>query len=62
MEQKVKLLEKSPYMWPIYPYNSKYRRMVLEGHLLFYVIDEAMKKVMIYRVLYGKRDVEKHIN
>ena len=61
IERKLKLLEDMPYSWPAYQIKPEYRQMILEGHLLFYVVDENEHKVKVYRVLYGKMDIPKHI-
>jgi len=61
MEKRIKNLEDMPYSHPAYHLRPKYRRMILEDHLLFYVVDDNEKKVMIYRVLYSKMDIPKHI-
>jgi len=55
------MLEDMPYMWPEYQLKPEYRRMVLEDHLLFYTVDEDERKVKIYRVLYSKMDIRKHV-
>ena len=60
IEKKLRMLESMPYIWPAYNANPKYRQMVLEDHLLFYLIDENTYKVKIYRILYSKMDIPKH--
>ena len=62
IEKKVKTLEDIPYMWPKYQIMPIYHRMVLEDHLLFYVVDENERNIKIYRVLYSKMDITKQIN
>jgi plasmid stabilization system protein ParE len=57
MERKLIQLQDNPLAWPIYPANPKYRRMILEGHALFYIADEDRREVQVYRVLYAKRDI-----
>jgi len=59
MEQKLDLLEDNPFMCQEYPANPKYRRMILEGHALFYTVDEARREINIYRVVYAKRNIER---
>jgi len=59
IEQKLDRLEDNPFMCPEYPANPKYRHMVLEGHALFYTVDESKRAVYIYRVIYAKRDIVK---
>ena len=54
-----------PYAYPVYqpirPLNNEYRKCVVQNYLMFYTVDESKKKVVVYRVIYGKRDVEKLI-
>ena len=61
MENKLKMLEDMPYRWPAFRMKPEYRQMVLEDHLLFYLVDEDEHAVKIYRVLYEKMDMPKHI-
>ena len=61
MEKKLKHLEDMPYMWPAYQLKPEYRRMVLEDHLLFYTVDEDEHRVKVYRILYDKMDIPKHM-
>ena len=61
IERKVKNLEDMPYMWPVYQLKPEYRQMVLEDHLLFYIVDEKERNIKVYRVLYAKMDIPSHI-
>jgi len=57
IERKVLNLEDNPYMYPVYPLRSKYRYIVLDDHLLFYIVDDGERKVKVFRVLYSKMDI-----
>jgi plasmid stabilization system protein ParE len=49
-----------PYMYPQYEQNPKYRKAVIAyDHLVFYQVENINSKdrVMVYRVLNGKRDI-----
>ena len=61
IEKKVKMLKETPYLWPEYQINPKYRRMILDDHLLFYIVDENERKIKVYRILYSKMDIPKYI-
>jgi plasmid stabilization system protein ParE len=61
MDRKLLALEDIPYIWAVYHANPKYRQMILEDHLLFYLVDEDERKIRAYRVLYDRMDVPKHI-
>ena len=58
MEHKLDLLEENPYMCTAYHANTKYRRMNLKDHVLFYTVDDTKREINIYRVIYAKRDIE----
>ena len=61
MEKNLLMLTDMPYIYPEYQANPKYRRMVLEDHLLFYLIDEKKHLVKVYRLLYSKSDISKQV-
>ena len=51
-----------PYMFNQYEYNSAYRKAIVAyDYLIFYQLDESGRRVKIYRVLHGKRDVARLI-
>ena len=52
-------VENMPYLYSKYEPNPKYRRAVIEyDYLVFYQVEESNGRVMVYRVLHGKRDTE----
>jgi len=53
------IIEENPYAFPVYQYNPRYRRAVIMDYLLFYKVFDKSRKVKVYRVLHGKRDIEK---
>ena len=58
-EKFIRQVSDMPYMFSQYEYNPIYRRAVIAfGYLVFYRVDEKNDKVKIYRVLYGKRNIE----
>jgi len=61
IDKNLKSLEDMPYLYPVYQRNPKYRRMVLEDHLLFYYVDENKHEVKVYRILYDKMDIENQL-
>jgi len=40
----------------IKPHNDVYRKLVIDNYVALYEVEETYKQVVIYRVLYGKRD------
>ena len=59
MERKIDRLKENPLKWAVYHANPKYRRVILEDHSLFYVVDEGNREVQIYRIIYARRDIPK---
>lgn len=59
IEQSILKLEQNPYSCievHIKPHNNVYRKLVIDNYVVLYEVDETYKQVVIYRVLYGKRD------
>jgi len=48
-----------PYMFGQCENSPSYRRaVIIYDYLVFYKVDESKGKVMVYRVLHGKRNIE----
>ena len=48
-----------PFMFSQYEYNPNYRKaVIIFDYLIFYKVDESKGKIMIYRVLHGKRNTK----
>ena len=63
IEKTILRLEKNPYSCPeihIKPHNEIYRKLVVENYIVLYEVDDKQKKVIIYRVVYGKTDYLKN--
>ncbi len=59
IEQSIFRLEQNPYSCVevhIKPHNNIYRKLVIDNYIALYEVEETYKQVVIYRVLYGKRD------
>ena len=56
-------IPKFPYAHAVYiplkPLKKEYRRVVVQKYSIFYWVDERRKKVVVARVIYGKRNYEK---
>ena len=61
LDKNLLLLKEQPYIGTKYIPNPKYRRLIVDDYLVFYIVDEAPRKVEIYRVLHGSRDIEQHL-
>lgn len=59
IEQSILRLEQNPYSCVevhIKPHNNIYRKLVIDNYIALYEVEETYKQVVIYRVVYGKRD------
>ena len=64
IEHSILILEENPYCCKevhIKPHNDVYRKLVMDNYIALYDIDENKKKVIIYRIVYGKMDYLKII-
>jgi len=57
LDKDLENVSRNPYMYPIYEYNKKYRRIVTNDYLVFYKIDEETNFVRVYRILHGKQNI-----
>lgn len=61
----VNSLSETPYKYPeYYPTKSldeKYRRIVVRNYDVFYYVDEDSQKVVVSRVIYAGRDIDRII-
>ena len=61
LKNHVSNLKENPYMYPVYPENPDYRRMVVDNYIVLYKILEKEKKVEIIRILRASWDLPKYI-
>jgi plasmid stabilization system protein ParE len=61
MDKKLLLLEDNPFMCPAFHAYPKYRKMVLEDHLLFYTVNEKEHVVNVHHILYARMDIERRL-
>jgi len=54
-------LKQNPYMYPVYPENPDYRRMLVDNYIVLYKIIEEAKKVEIFRILRASWDLPKYL-
>lgn len=63
--ESIERLSQFPYANSVYvplrPLKYEYRRAVIDNYLLFYRVDEEAKEVIVVRVIYGKRRLERQI-
>ena len=61
LDEKLLQLEDMPHVWPVFHARPKYRKMLLEDHLLFYTVDDMSYEVKACRIFYHKMNVEQHL-
>ena len=59
LDKKIQLLKDQPYMCPKYMHNEKYRRLIVGDYLLFYVVNDEDKEIVVHRILHGSQDITK---
>ena len=49
-----------PYAMPVYvplrPLKHEYRTVLVHNYLMFYIVNEPLKQITVYRVIHAKRD------
>lgn len=61
LDKKLLLLEEQPYIGAKYIPNPKYRCLSVGDYLAFYIVDEANRKIEIYRVLHSSQDIVQYL-
>lgn len=59
IEKRILMLENNPFSCreiKIKPDGDTYRKLVIENYIVLYVVEEKDKKVIIYKVVYGRSD------
>ncbi len=59
IEKSILRLEQNPYSCVevhIKQHNNIYRKLIIDNYVVLYGVEETYKQVVIYRVIYGKRD------
>ena len=51
-------LATTPEIYPIYEFNSEYRRIVIDDYQVFYKLDKKNKRADVYRILHGARNIK----
>jgi plasmid stabilization system protein ParE len=54
-------LKEMPLRYQVYPDDPRYRKMVVDRYLVFYVVNEKKKEVRVHRVLDGRMDIPKQL-
>lgn len=65
LERRITSLDQMPEQFRVYekePWKSRnLRRMPVDNYLVFYVLDHNSRIVTVIRVMYGGRDVDRHL-
>jgi len=61
LEKHVNQLEFMPKMYPIYDDIPIFRKMNVDGFLVFYIVDDAKQSVEIHRIINGRMDIKSQI-
>ena len=61
LKKHIANLKDNPYMYPEYPGNPNYRRMLVGNYIVFYKINDAEKQIDIYRILRASWDLPKYL-
>jgi len=61
LKKHISNLKENPYMYPVYPENQNYRRMIVDNYIVLYRIIEEEKKVDIIRILRASWDLPKYL-
>ena len=52
-----------PYAMPVYvplrPLKLEYRTVLVHNYLIFYIVNEPLKQITVFRVIHAKRDYGK---
>ena len=58
IDEKIRNILDYPLMYPTYPYDERFRFVVLPyEYILFYRVNEDSKILTIHRLLHGMRDI-----
>jgi addiction module RelE/StbE family toxin len=61
LKERITNLKDNPYIYPEYPENTDYRRMLVGNYIVLYRINDAEKQIDIYRILRASWDLPKYI-
>jgi plasmid stabilization system protein ParE len=52
---------RNPRMYQPYEWHEEYRRIVVGDYMAFYKTDDNEKRVDVYRILHGKRNIPEYL-
>lgn len=60
-QKKTAALMDNPYMAPQDEDDPRYRRLVVDQYLVYYLVDDELERVSIYRVLRASWNIPEHL-
>jgi plasmid stabilization system protein ParE len=60
LKECIKNIKETPHMYPVYEFDSDYRKIVLGNYLVFYTIHEDKKLIEIHHILPGTWDLSRY--
>ena len=61
LKKHIANIKENPYMYPIYPEDPEFRRMIVDNYIVLYEVFEEDKKIEIARILRASWDLPKHL-
>ena len=61
LKKHIANLKDNPYIYPEYPDNTDYRRILVDNYIVFYKVNDVIKQVDIYRILRASWDLPKYL-
>jgi plasmid stabilization system protein ParE len=61
LEESFDRVAYNPRMYQPYEWDKEYRRIVIGDYLAFYKVDDDEKRVDVYRILHGKRNIPEYL-
>ena len=61
IKDKMELAKTNPYMYVSYERRPQFRRIVVDGYLLFYKVVEESQTIEVHHIFHGMIDVEQYL-
>ena len=61
LKEHIDNLKENPYLYPEYPENTAYRRMLVGNYIVFYKVNDTEKQIDVYHILRASWDLQKHL-
>jgi len=63
LDQQLKALSEMPYLYPIYQYDKRFRKMTMSDwkYAVFYIVNEEQNEIIFYSILHTSRDIPTYL-